>query len=201
VNTDLILFASSNKGKVGEAQEIAARYSVVLTSIDQLIESRGSAPEVEETAATFRGNALLKAEQYFSWSKLSTIADDSGLEVFALGGEPGIRSARYAGNDLPFERNIELLLSSLEGVQDRAARFICHLVLITDSGDKQHFTGELRGSIARVPAGSGGFGYDCIFQPEGYFESLATLKEQGSEIKTHRVLALEQCFKSLAAKV
>jgi len=201
VKIDLILFASSNKGKVSEAQEIAARHSVALTSIDKLVANRGDAPEVEETATTFEGNALLKAEQYFSWSKLPTIADDSGLEVFALAGEPGIRSARYAGSGLPFERNIELLLSKLEGVEDRAARFICHLVLVTEPGDKQHFAGELRGSVTRAPAGSGGFGYDCIFQPEGHFESLATLKEQGSKIKTHRVLALERCFKSIAAKV
>jgi len=189
-----ILFASSNSGKVNEARQIAAGYNLDLISINQLECSLGQAPQVEENAVSFKGNALLKAEQYSAWSKQPTIADDSGLEISVLGGEPGIYSARYAGKDLPFEKNIELVLEKLYGIEDRAARFVCHIIMHDGSAGYQHFVGVMEGEISHSPAGSGGFGYDCIFRPRGYTETLAALKARGEPVKTHRVLALEECF-------
>ena len=146
--------------------------------------------DVDETGASYRENALLKAS---AWSKkigIAAIADDSGIEVNALGGAPGVRSARAVpGTD---EDRTKWLLSEMEGIKDRSARFVsCIAVVFPDSQVPLVFEGICRGTLANAPSGTGGFGYDPIFIPEGYEK---TFSELGDEIKTkisHRAMAIK----------
>ena len=155
-------------------------------------------PNAEETASTFEGNALIKvraiaARHAGAWS----MADDSGLEVAALGGAPGIHSARYAGEPSDTAANNALLLKNLAGVEDRAARFVCTVALVDPAGREQVVRGECRGHIASSPSGAGGFGYDPLFIPEGYDRSFADLGEGEKNKISHRSRALEQVKKIL----
>lgn len=146
--------------------------------------------DVDETGAIYRENALLKAS---AWSKkigIAAIADDSGIEVYALGGAPGVRSARAVpGTD---EDRTNWLLSEMEGIKDRSARFVsCIAVVFPDSQVPLVCEGVCRGTLAHAPSGTGGFGYDPIFIPEGYEK---TFSELGDEIKTkisHRAIAIK----------
>lgn len=151
----------------------------------------------EETGHSFRANALIKAEALLAQRKHQDphliLADDSGLEVESLNGAPGIYSARYAGANASDSDNLRKLLRVLEGFPDdaRSARFVCVLCFIDAKGEIRYFEGECRGRILRQAAGSGGFGYDPIFQPEGYDASLAELGEDVKNRISHRARALE----------
>ena len=153
-----------------------------------------SFPEVEETGATFEENAALKAlavsAQFDGW----VIADDSGLEVDALGGAPGVRSARFSGDHATDASNRSLLLEKLESIRgkERSARFRCVIVLSRGSQILASFSGSVEGVIINQEKGEGGFGYDSLFVPDGHCETFAQL---GAEIKntlSHRSRALEQ---------
>ena len=153
-----------------------------------------SFPEVEETGATFEENAALKAlavsAQFDGW----VIADDSGLEVDALGGAPGVRSARFSGDHATDASNRSLLLEKLESIRgkERSARFRCVIVLSRGSQILASFSGSIEGVIINQEKGEGGFGYDSLFVPDGHCETFAQL---GAEIKnalSHRARALEQ---------
>ena len=153
-------------------------------------------PGVEETAPDFAGNALIKvravAERHpGEWS----MADDSGLEVKSLGGAPGVRSARYAGEPCNTPANNALLLKNLEGVEDRTARFTCAIALVDPKGGEHVVTGHCPGHIAHAPSGSAGFGYDPLFIPDGYSESFADLGEEEKNKISHRGRALAQARK------
>jgi len=197
---NLILFASSNNGKIKEVvAELSKAGVAVIAPVDLtgplhrdygFDEPLKDEPEVAESADTYLGNAKLKAEAYFSWCGLPSLADDSGLEVDALNGQPGIFSSRYAGEDCSTKNNITKLLKALEGNKQRSARFRSVLYL---KFDQQKFTvveGVLEGSIASEQRGSGGFGYDSIFVVEGSGKTLAELKSSGSFTDTHRHRAL-----------
>ncbi len=119
-----------------------------------------------EEGETFADNALAKAEAAHARTGLAAIADDSGIEASALGGRPGVRSARYAGPEASDEQNLELLLRELEGVDDRRVAYVCALAYVTVSGDSQMFEGRCEGLLAQRPRGSGGFGYDPAFVPD-----------------------------------
>jgi XTP/dITP diphosphohydrolase len=124
-------------------------------------------PEVElppETGSTFAANALLKARASAAGAGATALGEDSGIVVAALGGEPGVRSARYAGEDASDEQNLDKLLRETEGAEDRAAAYVCALA-IAGQGQERVFEGRCEGRLARVPRGSGGFGYDPIFIP------------------------------------
>lgn len=188
-----IVFATSNPGKIADVRaalhfpgfEILAPADVV---------GRGGPPEVEEGITSYRENARLKAEAFGRWSGLTAIGDDTGLEVRALGGAPGIISARYAGAGATARANTEKLLEALGGVRDRGALFRAVLVLVTPAGRVVEGTGELHGAITEQPRGGGGFGYDNVFEVDGLGETLAELKERGIPIETHRHRALKALF-------
>lgn len=179
-----IVLASNNVHKVQEIQSILKDTQIVT------LEEIGFTEAIEETAHTFEGNALLKAATVFNKVKMATLADDSGLEVKALKGAPGVFSKRYAGTDNS-EDNMIKLLRELEDIKDREAQF--RTVLCFFDGEKeQYFEGIIKGIITQERSGKGGFGYDPIFIPEGYDKTFAEL---GSEIKntiSHRAIAIQK---------
>lgn len=157
-------------------------------------------PEVDECGETFEENATLKAlaasVRFNGW----VIADDSGLEVDALGGEPGVRSARYAGEDGGDGANNALLLGNLANAASRTARFRCVIVLARNGRKAGAFSGAVEGAILENPRGEGGFGYDPLFVPDGFDKSFAEL---GAEVKnglSHRARALEGLKKALSGE-
>ena len=159
-------------------------------------------PDVAEHADSYHGNARLKADSFFRWCGLPSLADDTGLEVDALGGRPGVHSARYAGPHGRSEDNIRKLLREISqspslGKKGRRARFVCHLVLKFGDGQYVENHAELMGEIGFAPHGHGGFGYDSVFIVDGYGKTLAELKEKDLPVKTHRILALEKLLSGL----
>ncbi|MBK6433185.1 RdgB/HAM1 family non-canonical purine NTP pyrophosphatase [Candidatus Amarolinea dominans] len=181
-----LLIATHNQGKVREYRELLADLPVDVTYLDEV----GITTEVAETGESFAENAVLKALGYAEMTGLWTWADDSGLEVDVLGGEPGIYSARYGGLQGEQER-YNYLLARLADVPDaqRAARFRCVVALAFPDGDAFTASGAIEGTIAHAPRGSNGFGYDPIFEIE---HSNLTLAEISSELKnaiSHRAKA------------
>ncbi|MFO8026551.1 MAG: RdgB/HAM1 family non-canonical purine NTP pyrophosphatase [Opitutales bacterium] len=160
----------------------------------------GGMPEVEETGTTFAANAQLKAEalRQFAPDDAWVLADDSGLEVDALGGEPGIFSARYAGAGATDAANVAKLLAALAGLPEskRTARFRCALCLIDPQGRKHSFEGSCEGRISEAPSGSSGFGYDPVFVPTGYGQSFAELGEAIKGELSHRARAVQALVES-----
>ena len=159
-----VLIATTNRGKLVEIRALLEGLPIELLSLSDVLPH---SPPVEETGATFLENALLKARAGASASGLLTLADDSGLEVDAISGEPGVYSARYAGEGATSAANNTKLLAALEGVADdrRTARFRCSLVMVDPARPDDHKStdGTCEGVIARAPRGSGGFGYDPLF--------------------------------------
>ena len=156
-----LLVATRNRGKVREYEEILRGLPLELTWLD----AEGIALDPEETGATCAENAILKAEAYAAASGLLTWADDSGLEVDALGGAPGVRSSRYAGPSAGDEDRYRLLLHNLEGVPpaQRTARFRCVVAIVEPGGAPRTAEGTCEGVIAFAPRGHNGFGYDPVF--------------------------------------
>ena len=160
------------------------------------VEIRSEDPEAEETAPDFAGNALIKARAIAAaHAGCWVMADDSGLEVAALGGEPGVRSARYAGEPSDTPANNALLLKNLEGVDDRRANFTCCVALVDPAGNEHVLTGRCYGTIAREASGGGGFGYDPLFVPDGYAKSFAELSAAEKNAISHRGRALAEAGK------
>lgn len=181
-----LLLASNNRGKLRELQEILSGSGVeVLTP-----QAIGGIPEVEESGSTFAENAILKATQVAAATGLSVCADDSGLEVVALGGEPGVRSARYAGPGASDADRCAKLLNRLAGVSDRRARFVCVIAVATPAGLVGTAEGEVRGRLIDAPRGHNGFGYDPLFVPDGHTETFAELDGPAKERISHRGNAL-----------
>jgi len=183
-----LLLGTRNKGKIEELKGLLSDLSgIELLTFEDLPFS-----PVEETGETFLDNALLKAESIVRETHLPVLAEDAGLEVFALAGAPGVRSARYAGGGHDYSANNALLLKRMEGVQDRRARFITVAVLLLP--DRRVFvtTGVLPGRIARVPAGEGGFGYDPLFIPAGASHTLAELSLVEKNRISHRMRAMRR---------
>lgn len=175
-----IFVATHNAHKLREIGEILPGFEILADN-----------PDVEETADTFEGNALEKvraiaARHEGDWS----MADDSGLEVDALGGAPGVRSARYAGEPSNTPANNALLLKNLQGVANRAARFVCAVALVDPEGREHVVRGECLGCISKAPSGAGGFGYDPLFVPDGFDKSFAELGENEKNRISHRARAL-----------
>jgi len=156
-----LLIATGNPGKVVEYRDILAGLPWELTDLRQ----EGIIFEVAETGDTYEANARLKAEAYAAATRLPTLADDSGIEVDALGGRPGVQSARYGGPGLSDEDRVQLLLTELRGVpgERRTARFVCVIAIVVPGGPTQLVRGEVKGRITHAPRGSNGFGYDPVF--------------------------------------
>jgi XTP/dITP diphosphohydrolase len=154
--------------------------------------------DVEETGTSFEENALLKAETIARATGLPALADDSGLCVDALDGAPGIYSARWSGTHGDDGANIEKLLTQLEAVEDRAARFVCVIALAAPDGRHLLIRGELEGNIRRHRAGSNGFGYDPIFEPIGMDITLAEVSPEKKDEISHRGKALRAIAPEIA---
>lgn len=175
-----LVFASNNKNKINEIQQMLP------TSIEILsLESIGCHEEIPETANTIEGNAILKANYVTEKYGYNCFADDTGLEVTALNGAPGVYSARYAGEQKDAEDNMNLLLSNLKDKTDRTAQF--KTVIALNLNGKQHlFTGIAKGKITTKKSGNQGFGYDPIFQPEDFEQTFAELALETKNQISHR---------------
>ncbi len=184
-----LLVATHNKGKVAEFAGILGESGIEWLSLDDV----GVGEDVEETGATFRDNAVLKAEAYARQTGLLTLADDSGLEVDALGGRPGVLSARYGGPGLSSVDRYQLLLRNLEGVpaEQRAARFRCVIALAAPDGMILGTAdGVCEGEITFAPEGDGGFGYDPVFRVAGRGVTMAQLPASEKNAISHRGRAM-----------
>ncbi len=187
-----IVFATNNQHKLREVQQLLGEEFEVLTP-----KMCGIYEDIPEDQPTLEGNALQKARYIFERTGLDCFADDTGLEVEALGGEPGVRSARYAtaeGHD--DEANKRLLLKNMEGKENRKAQFRTAMALIV-GGEEHLFEGIVRGEILHSEQGEGGFGYDPLFKPEGYDCSFAEMPAEQKNAISHRGRAIEKLVKWL----
>jgi XTP/dITP diphosphohydrolase len=186
VSNPRLLLASANEGKLRELRGILDGLPVELVGLTEA--GLGAPPEVEETGDTFLANALLKGRAYAAWSGLAAVADDSGLEVDALGGAPGVRSARYAGQGATDQANLDKLLAALDGVppERRTARFRCAAVLVDPKAGEWHAEASWEGRLLEAPRGTGGFGYDPVFLPDGWDRTSAEVDQATKDAASHR---------------
>jgi len=188
-----ILFASKNEGKVREVRHILNGVNAEILSLNDV----GYIDEIHETADTFEGNAKIKAEIIFNKFKLPTIADDSGIIALQLRNEPGVYSARYAGENATDEENNNKLLERLKSFPEpHKGKFVCAAVYYFGA-DFIVAMGEIAGSIIKKPRGTNGFGYDPLFLPDGYDKTTAELPPEIKNIISHRFKAFNQLKKYL----
>ncbi len=189
-----LLIATRNPGKLREFAAIFDGLGLALRTLDEL----GIPDEVEETGATFAANATLKAEAYMALSGLPTLADDSGLEVAALGGAPGVYSARYGG--VKGAAQLQYLLDQLKDVpwHERLARFVCVIALARPGGPTELAEGTLPGVIELAPRGAGGFGYDPLFYLLDENLTMAELPAERKNQISHRAIATRAAREILA---
>ncbi len=194
-----ILAATSNKHKV---IEFKAAFAPLLEKMTILtLDDIQGCPDIAETGSSFEENAMIKARTASAYADMPAFSDDSGLEVAALDGAPGIYSARYAGDNATDPDRIAKLLSELKGQTNRRARFVCVIALAYRGIDVKTFRGEVNGEIILEPRGSFGFGYDPVFVPDGYKQ---TFGELGPEVKdriSHRAQALEKLVAFIKAEL
>lgn len=188
-----LIFATHNKNKVNEVKAVFSAYDVLsLADIDYH-------HDIQETENTFVGNALLKARHVFEIFRTPVFADDSGLEVTALGGAPGVYSARYAGENKNHAKNNNKLIEALEKTTNREAQFKT-IIAYVDGADEHTFEGVIKGKIAHHISGSGGFGYDPIFIPEGYDMTFGELPNAVKLQLSHRSRAIAKLCEYLNSK-
>lgn len=181
-----IVIASNNKGKLNDFKVIFPDFNII--PISDLVEDF----DVEETGTTFEENAKLKSEAGAQAVNKTVIADDSGLEVIALNGEPGVYSARYAGSEKDDDANIEKVLDKLGNDTNREARFVCVISMTTAEGETKQFRGELTGEITLNKIGEEGFGYDPIFYVTEKNKTLAQMPAEDKNDISHRKKAIAQ---------
>lgn len=179
-----LIFATNNLHKITEIQSIIGD-NFILKSLKQI----GCNEDIPETAPTLEGNALLKAQYVFDKYGKNCFADDTGLEIEALGGRPGVFSARYATEGHDFEANIDKVLGELKGVENRKARFRTVIALILD-GSVHYFEGIVNGEIITERKGIKGFGYDPVFLPDGYDKTFAEMPLDEKNKISHRSRAV-----------
>ena len=197
-----VVIATGNAGKVIEFCAILKDSAFTFFMSKDI----GFNEEVEENADTFKGNAEIKAkalQKYISSKKefkdYWIVADDSGLEVEALGGAPGIYSARYAGENASAQERYTKLLKEMEGKTNRAARFVCVLCLLKPGMEAQFFEGQCKGTILTEARGTGGFGYDPVFKPDGYSLSFGEMPEDEKNALSHRGRAIKNMIAGIGA--
>src|SRR5690554_207861 len=190
-----IVFASNNKNKINEISQQLPKTIEVVSLADI-----GCTEDIPETEQTIESNAIIKANYVTEKYGLPCFADDTGLEIEALDGEPGVFSARYAGEDKNDEKNMALVLAKLYQKSNRKARFKT-VIALNINNEKHLFTGIVKGNITQEKIGTNGFGYDPIFVPEGFAETFAQMTiEQKNEI-SHRGKAVEQLVKYLSQQM
>lgn len=188
--SDNLIFATNNAHKLDEVRSIlGSRFTI------KSLKDIGCDADIPETADTLEGNALMKARFLYEKYGVDCFADDTGLEVTALGGAPGVHTARYAGNH-DSEANMNKLLKELEKKSDRSAQFRTVIALIIE-GNEFLFEGIVKGSIAKEKAGDGGFGYDPIFIPEGFSQTFSQMGNDSKNHISHRALAVEKLYNYL----
>lgn len=184
---DKLVLASRNKNKIEEMRAIVSNLGIeVLSALDF-----PHLEEVEEDLPTLEGNALKKARYVFQQTGIPSLSDDTGLEVDALDGRPGVYSARYAGENATYQDNVLKLLAELNGKHERGARFRTVVALVTDT-EEQTFEGFVEGEITKEQTGDGGFGYDPVFRPTGYTETFAELDSSEKNRISHRGKAIQK---------
>lgn len=181
-----LIFASNNKHKLEEAQAILGNL-VEIVSLSDI----GCNEDIPETADTLEGNALQKAHYVLNKFAYPSFADDTGLEIDALNGRPGVYSARYAGENCNFDDNMNKVLKELENTSNRQARFRTVIALLLD-GKEYLFEGSVEGEILKVKKGVKGFGYDPIFKPSGFDTSFAEMSSESKNTISHRALAMQK---------
>lgn len=181
-----LVFATNNRHKLDEVRAIVGD-KIEILSLNDI----GCHDDIPETADTLQGNALIKAQYIYEKYGTDCFADDTGLEVEALGGEPGVYSARYAGEECDSEANMNKLLHNLTGKKNRNAQFRTVIALII-GGEEKLFNGIVKGSITEEKRGDSGFGYDPIFIPEGFSESFAQMGSDQKNSISHRYRATRQ---------
>ena len=187
-----IVFATNNKNKLRELREMTAGSDIEILGLADV----GCNDEIVEDADTIEGNALIKARYVKSKYGYDCFADDTGLEINALGGAPGVYSARFAGEDCNSERNIDKVLSLMTSVEDRSARFVTVIALCRENETKL-FEGEVKGMILESRRGQGGFGYNSIFKPVESNLSFAEMTDEQKNKISHRGRAVEKLIKYL----
>ena len=193
---DTVVLATRNAAKLRELARILSAQNhgtqIRLAGLDEF----PGAPDVPETGATFEENALLKARAIADYTGLPAVADDSGLCVDALNGMPGVLSARWAGGHGDDKANLELVLAQVADVPDTrlGAQFVCAAALVVPGGAEWVVTGRVEGRLIRAPRGSGGFGYDPIFLPDGFGQTTAEMTAEAKDAISHRGRA----FRALA---
>lgn len=187
-----ICLATNNQHKVEEFISMLQNANFEIVTLKEL----GCHEDIEETEDTFEGNSMLKAKFIFEKYGVSCMADDSGLEIDALGGKPGVYSARYAGEYGNHDKNIQKVLDELEKIENKQAQFRTVITLIID-GVLTQVEGIVRGQISSVKKGQNGFGYDPIFIPDGFTKTFAEMTMQEKNPISHRGLALEKAIKIL----
>jgi len=186
-----LVVASKNPDKVSEIEEILGSVGLV----DEIVRDL-TWEDVEETGATLEENALLKARAVVEATGLPVVADDTGLEVVALGGGPGVHTARFAGPDATYTENVEKMLAEMGGLEDRGARFRTVVALVFPDGVEMVAEGSMEGVISTAPRGSSGFGYDPIFEVDG--RTLAEMTSGEKNALSHRGRAIRELVRSLA---
>lgn len=193
-----LVLASHNKGKIFEFRGLLAPYHIDVVSSAEL-----GITEPEETGSTFAANAALKAEVTAKMSGLPALADDSGLEVEALGGAPGIYSARWAGEPRDFYAamaRVERELTAHNQIENARANFICVLCLAMPDGETQIFEGRVFGRLTFPPRGTNGFGYDPIFVPDGYTQTFGEMDPEAKQLISHRQAAFTAFSQAMLRK-
>ncbi|MCL2819880.1 MAG: RdgB/HAM1 family non-canonical purine NTP pyrophosphatase [Oscillospiraceae bacterium] len=190
------VLATANPGKVKEMQELLGELNIdVVTRTDLGIDI-----DIEETGTTFFENAKLKAEAICRISKMPSIADDSGLITDALHGEPGVYSSSFGGEHLSAEERCSYLLKKMENMEQRSAKFVCTIICVFPEGNYITANGECTGVITTGPKGSGGFGYDPVFMPDGFEKTMAELRAEEKNKISHRGKALREFYALLKAE-
>lgn len=181
-----LIFATNNKHKLGEVREMLDGKVEIVS-----LEEAGLSGEIPETADTLQGNALQKAQWVWERTHQNCFADDTGLEVDALDGAPGVYSARYAGEHCSFDDNVNKLLKALDGESNRKAQFRTVICLIED-GEPRYFEGKVEGQILTERYGNEGFGYDPIFMPDRFAVSFAEMPLEVKNMISHRGMAVKR---------
>jgi len=191
-----LLVATRNRDKLKEIQALLADLQLDVVSAADI----SGLPEIDEDGTTVRDNAVKKAIESAKFAKMLTLADDTGLEVDALNGEPGVRSARFAGDDASYHENNKKLLGLLDGVpmEKRTARFRCVAAIADEKGLVETVEGICNGTVIEKERGGGGFGYDPLFIPDGQVKTFAELPLEVKNRISHRAKALQKAWAVLS---